>query len=681
MPTLAADVGGTFTDLVLIDEVRGRLLIDKVSSGARGSAAEIAAGISRITARAGLEPADVTLFVHGFTVATNALLTRSGARAVLLVSRGFGDILEIRNQLRPKLYALIQQRPPAVIPRDRVVEVAERVDAFGDVVAALDDAEIARVVDAVVAAAPEAVAISLLFSHLHPRHEQRLAVALRSRLAGVPVYASSDINPEIEEWPRASTTAMTAYVGPIVSRYIDQLEATLADLGQTAPVRLMRSDGGLATPRAARESPAQLLTSGLAGGVIAAEQLCHELGVADALTLDVGGTSADFAAIVDGTARWRSERLIGGEPLRLPAIDVETISNGGGSIAWIDDGGALRLGPRSAGAVPGPACYGGGGLEPTVTDAALVLGWLAAEDYLGGDVALDRQLAERAIDDHIARPLGLSRERAAHGILRVATAQLVNAMRALANARGLDPRVFAFVPFGGAGPLYASHIARELSIGEVIVPRYPGVFAATGLVAADLKHVAQRPFRRLLGDLGGGRTRCRLWPACRRRRPRTRCRRTAPSQRSVRRFADCRYHGQFHKLTVEVSPAIDTGGLAAAIHAAHLASYGHVDLAAAIELTDLRVEGRGAIDRPPAIASTALADGPAVAAGERLLMLDETTAMAAVPLFDRDSLLAGHAIDGPAVIRQRDSTVILLAGDHARVVAGGALRIVVAGGR
>ena len=495
MITLAADVGGTFTDLVLVDPARSLVLIDKVPTGRRGSAHGIAPGIVRLAARAGCKVSDIGLFVHGFTVATNAFLMRSGARAALVTTQGFGDVLEIGNQMRPRTYALKQQKPKPVIPRALVVEAGERVDAFGVVVDRLSTEEAGRVAAEVKALAPEAVAVSLLFSFLNPEHEVLLAAALTAALPGVPIYCSHEINPQLEEWPRASTAAMAAYVGPIVTRYIDELEAVLADLGFGGTLQLMRSDGGVATPRAARENPAHLLTSGLAGGVIAAADLCRRLGLKDAITLDVGGTSADLAAITNGHARMRMSRVIDGQPVRLPTIDVETISNGGGSIAWVDQGGALKVGPLSAGAVPGPACYGQGGTAPTVTDAAVVLGWIAPEDYLGGEVKISPEMAHEAVARAVALPLGLSVEDAAFGIIRVANAMLVQSIRTLCVERGIDVRPFSLMAFGGAGPLYGSMIARDLGMRDVVVPRHPGVFAAEGLLAADIRHVAQVPFR------------------------------------------------------------------------------------------------------------------------------------------------------------------------------------------
>lgn len=679
MITLAADVGGTFTDLILIDAKRSLVLIDKVPSGRRGSAAAIAPGIERIAGRAGVKPADIGLLVHGFTVPTNAFLMRSGARAVLVATKGNGDVLEIGNQLRPKTYALIQQKPKPVIPRERVVEAAGRIDAFGAVVEELGAAEIARVVGEVRALAPESVAISLMFSFLEPHHEQALAGALRQALPGVPVYCSHVVNPQLEEWPRASTTAMAAYIGPVVARYIDELEATLSGLGFRGTLRLMRSDGGVATPRAARENPGHMLTSGLAGGVIASVELCRRLGVRGAVTLDVGGTSADFSAIVGGEARSRMSRMLDGQPVRLPTIDVETMSNGGGTIAWVDPGGALRVGPLSAGAVPGPACYGTGGEKPTVTDAAVVLGWLAPEDYLGGEVRIEPRLAREVIDRDIARPLGLSVEDAAFGIIRIANAQLVQSIRTLCVERGLDVREMALVAFGGAGPLYGGMIARDLGMVEVIVPRHPGVFAAEGLLAADIKHVAQVPLRSAVEGLDAGRLAATLRDMREKADAELAADGVAEARCSFRFLGDLRYIGQFHEILVELpdylSLPYDAKALASAFHHRHEATHGHADPKAPVEIVNLRIEAKGELDTPE-VPEAASGQAHAVQASRRRrIVLASGAAPLDVPIYDRAGLHSGHHLTGPAIIAQLDTTTVVLEGQSVEVGRHGTLRI------
>ncbi len=678
MITLAADVGGTFTDLVLVDSAKGAVLVDKVPTGARGSAAGIASGIERITARAGVQVAEIGLFVHGFTVATNAFLMRAGARAVLVTTEGFADVLEIGSQMRPRTYALQQEKPRPVIAREQVVEVRERVDAFGAPVTRLTAQEAARVAAEVAAHEPEAVAVSLVFSFLDATHETMLKQAIAERLPGVPVYCAHEVNPQLEEWPRASTTAMAAYVGPVVTRYLDELERLLSGLGFRGALQLMRSDGGVATPRATRANPAHMLTSGLAGGVTAAVDLCRRLSVTDAITLDVGGTSADLAAITGGLARNRMSRMIDGQPVRLPTIDVETISNGGGSIAWADRAGALKVGPLSAGAVPGPACYGQGGHAPTVTDAAVVLGWLAPEDYLGGEVKILPGLAARAVDD-VALPLGLHRMDAAFGIIRVANAMLVQSIRALAVQRGIDVRPMALLAFGGAGPLYGGMIARELGMREVIVPRHPGVFAAEGLLAADIRHMAQAPYRAGLDDLdpAGLKTAC---APLRAQMEHELAADGVPRERwSFRVLGDLRYIGQFHEILCEIPQSLldryDARLLSELFHQQHVAHYGHADPAAPVEIVNLRVEATGRLDTPVIADSETRSDAPPEPIRIRKAVMAQHQPPCDVPVYDRASLGEGQSVAGPAIIVQRDSTTIVLAGQKASAGAHGTLRI------
>jgi N-methylhydantoinase A len=678
MITLAADVGGTFTDLVLVGTAGGRALIDKVPSGARGRAAAIAPGIERICRMAAIAPKDVGLFVHGFTVPTNAFLMRSGARVALVTTKGAADVLEIGNQLRPRTYALIQSKPKPVVERGNVVEVAERVDAFGAVVEPLGDRELRRAVSQVVKLEPEAIAISLHFSFLAPGHEQRLASALRAVLPDVPVYASHIVNPQLEEWPRASTTAMAAYVGPVVARYLDELESTLAGIGFTGTLRLMRSDGGVATPRAARENPGHMLTSGLAGGVIAAVDLCRRLSIPDAVTIDVGGTSADFSAIVGGEARTRMSRTLDGQPVRLPTIDVETMSNGGGSIAWVDAGGALRVGPLSAGAVPGPACYGAGGTEPTVTDAAVVLGWLAPEDYLGGEVRLEPEKAAEAIERVVARPLGMLLHEAAFGVIRVANAQLVQSIRTLCVERGLDPRAMTLIPFGGAGPLYAGSIARDLGMKGIVVPQHPGVFAAEGLLAADIRHHMQTPFRSPLDRIRPVELEARIRDLKSRVEAELAIDGVPPERQSIRFVGDLRYIGQFHDIVMPIPDYLcetyNVAKLSKAFHRQHERSYGHADPAAPVEIVNLRAEGIGKLDTPEMSSAAAPATGESAAERVRRVHFGAGLAFDA-KVIARNRLRAGDRIAGPAVLTQKDSTVVVATGEMAEVLASGDISI------
>jgi N-methylhydantoinase A len=677
---ISADVGGTFTDLVLIDGARGRTLVEKVPSGRRGSAEPIAAGIARIAGAAGISPGEIGLFVHGFTVATNAFLTRKGARTALIVTAGFRDVLEIGTQQRPKLYPLRQQKPAPIVTRSRVVEVKERLDAFGAVVEPLEDAEVDRTVAAVLALEPEAVAICLNFSFLDDRHERRLAAALAKAKPGLPLYLSSVVNPQIEEYARANTTALAAYVGSVVDRYLTDVEAKMAEAGARCPLLLMRSDGGVATPRAARANPAHMMLSGPAAGVIAGRELGRRLKRANLVTFDMGGTSADFSAIAEGEPRSVRERAIDGQPLRLPSLDIETISAGGGSIAWIDRGGALKVGPDSAGAVPGPACYGQGGTAPTITDAAVVLGLLDPERYLGGRVKLDATLAAAAIGEQVAKPLSLSLEEAAAGVIAIANVQMTQAIRTISVERGLDVRRFSLLAFGGAGPLFAPYLAAGLSMAEVLVPRHPGVFCAEGLLVSDIRHSVQIVHRGELGRLEVAGLAARVKTLKAQLEEALAADGIAPAARGYSLVGDIRYLGQFHELELALplpgeKEWWDAGSIAARFHAAHRKAYGHADEASPVELVNLRLIGLGRLDRPPAEAEERAERHEPKAIDERPAWLDRRSGFQACRHYDRAALKPGALIRGPALIHQLDSTTLVLPGSLAESLAGGVLAI------
>ena len=679
MRTLSADVGGTFTDLVLIDGEAGAVRLDKVPS-TPGRADAVLSGVRRVAAAAGVEPGDIDVFVHGFTVGTNAFLTRAGARVAMAVTAGMRDVLEIGDQTRPHLYRLSQSKPAPVAPRSRTVEVRERLDAFGKAVTPLTAAEARRAAEALAALEPEAVAVCLGFSFLDDSHETMLERAIARVLPGAPVYLSSRVNPQIEEYPRANTTAIAAYIGPVVDRYVSTLDQALAGDGIAAPLRLMRGDGGVATPRSARDNPAAMMLSGPAGGVIAGAAMAADLGVSDLVTFDMGGTSADFSAIVAGEPRVVTERRVDGQPLRLPSLDIETISAGGGSIAHVDLGGALRVGPRSAGAEPGPACYGRGGTDATVTDAAVVLGVLHPGEFLGGDIPLDAGLARRAISRRVAEPLNLSPEDAALGVVRVANAGMIQAIRKLSVERGLDIRDFALLAFGGAGPIYAPFMARDLDMAEVLVPLNPGVYAAQGLLMSDIRHTAQTAFQRRFAKTGEAELTERL-AAMRDGLDRALERDgVAPANRRFRFLADMRCVGQFHELPVPLPDIGEAGwwraaAIAGTFHTHHDRAYGHADPDAPVEFVNLRVEALGAIAKAALPSFDGKAAGPPAPFAVRPVLLDAADGHRETPIHRRADLLPGHTIEGPAIVTQRDATTVVLKGQSAVVTDGGAIRI------
>jgi N-methylhydantoinase A len=679
MRTLSADVGGTFTDLVLIDGEAGAVHLDKVPS-TPGRAEAVLSGIRRLSESAGIAPGEIDIFVHGFTVGTNAFLTRNGAKVAMAVTEGMRDVLEIGDQMRPHLYRLSQSKPPPVVPRSRIVEVAERRDAFGKVITELTQAEAQRVASELAALEPEAVAVCLGFSFLDDAHETVLEQEIARALPGVPIYLSSRVNPQIEEYPRANTTAVAAYVGPVVDRYVSTLDQALAGDGVSAPLRLMRSDGGVATPQSARENPASMLLSGPAGGVIAGAAMAQELGVPDLVTFDMGGTSADFSVIAGSEPRMVTGRQIDGQPLRLPTLDIETISAGGGSIAHVDLGGALRVGPQSAGAEPGPACYGQGGNDATVTDAAVVLGILHPGEFLGGEIPLDADLARQAVQNRVAEPLGLSLEAAALGIVRVANAGMIQAIRKLSVERGLDIRDFALLAFGGAGPIYAPFMARDLDMAEVLVPLNPGVYAAQGLLMSDIRHTTQTAFQRRFLKVEEAELSERL-NALKDELDQALGRDgIAAGDRRFRFLADMRCSGQFHELLVPLPEPGAEGwwqpdAVAATFHEHHEQAYGHTDPDAPVEFVNLRVEGFGRTAKAALPSEASTASGTPAPASHRPVCLDAEEGFHDTPVYRREDLEPGHVVAGPAVIIQRDTTTVVLAGQQASVAAGQVLRI------
>ena len=655
---VGVDVGGTFTDLVhLADD---RLTVAKVPSTPTDQSLGIVAALER----AGVDPGGLTRFVHGTTVATNTVLERDGARTVLVTTAGFGDLLAIARQDRPHLYRLDARRPAPLVPRDLVVEVVERMDADGSVHTALTDAEVARVAAAVADLAPEAVAISLLFGFLDGRHEARLAAALAP--LGVPITTASELLPVLREVERTSTVVLNAYLAPRMAGYLDRLSGRLSAAGLRVPVEVMRSAGGTATAPVAAREPVRAVLSGPAAGAWGAAALGAAVGVTSLIAVDVGGTSTDVTLVTDGRPRTTAEGAVDGLPVAVATTDLHTIGAGGGSLAWRDDGGALRVGPRSAGARPGPACYDQGGTRPTVTDANVVLGRLDARVRLGGSLPLSADLAHRAVAG-LAAELGLSTAACAAGIIAVTDAAMAKALRVVSVERGHDPRGVALLPFGGAGPLHQAALTAELGCPRVLVPPHPGVLSALGLLAAPVTADRARAHLAVLdtgpgsGTAGAGAaagTGAGLvagWTELE-----AEARHTITEQglavATVTRTADLRYRGQAFEL--EVAGTQDPGALAAAFHAAHRERYGYDQPEAAVEVIALRVRAEGPLPHLPLPPLTG--GGGADAAVMAETEVTEGGAGGEVvraPVLDRSRLGAGARLRGPAVVVGLDATV------------------------
>ena len=690
---LAIDIGGTFTDGVLIDD-EGRVTIDKVLSTPSDLSEAFAFLVDVLAERIGLDPSAYEEVMHGSTIATNALLERKGASVGLLVTRGFGDILEIGRQVRSELYNIFTSKPPVLVPRWHVREVGERIDHKGTVVESIAE-------DDVVAAAEwfnqhhvTSVAICFLHSYINPEHEQRAAALLHELLPQADLSVSSLIAPEIKEYWRASTAAVNAYVGPVVKQYIHGIVETLSKRGFGGHLGIMHSGGGLASADSIQQRPFQLIESGPAAGVAAAAFYARNLGFPDALSFDMGGTTAKAGVILDGRSRVLTEfevagagisgasaRKAAGYPILGEVVDLVEVGAGGGSIAWIDEGGHLRVGPEGAGADPGPASYGGGGLLPTITDANLVLGYLSADHGLGGRIVLDEEAARNAIDTHCARPLGLSTEEAALGIRSIANAMMVQALRLVSIERGHDPREFALVAFGGAGPLHACDLAAELGVRTILVPPNPGVASAWGLLLSDVKHDLRST--RLL-PLSAAMIPLLLDDFCdveRRLLERLRAEHVDESRFRRRRYVEARYLGQASRLRIDLSDraAGDQEELAESLielfHAEHEREFGFRVTGEPIQIATVGITAVA----PSAEIDVAWSPGPVVVddapSAQQQALFGSSGGYEGIVSYQRSGLDDDVVVKGPAIIHEFDSTTAVAAGFTARVTEMGVLRI------
>jgi N-methylhydantoinase A len=663
--SLAVDIGGTFTDVTLADAASGQTWRAKVPSTPADPSNGFMAGVRTVLAAANVTPAAITRVLHGTTVATNLILEGKTARTALVTTAGFRHVLEIGRQDIPRtanLFTWIKPKRP--VPPERVLEVVERVGPRGTVLVPLDESSVWDVAEAVRRLDVKAVAICLLHSFAHPDHERRVAEILRAAVPGVAVTASVDVLPVVREYERSLAAVLNAGVMPAVSQYVARLSEQLIEAGIAAPLLLMQSNGGVAGAPAVCRAPALTALSGPAAGVVGARHAAAACGISDIITVDIGGTSADICLLQQGRVALTQKGHVGSWPLPLPMLDIVTIGAGGGSLARLSDG-ALTVGPASAGAVPGPACYAQGGEEPTVTDAHLVLGHLP-NGLLGGGMMLDRGLAARAIADRVARPLGLSLEEAARGILAIVDANMVGAIRVVSVERGHDPHDFTLIAFGGAGPLHGCYLAELLGIARVVVPPGPGVLCAEGLLAAALK----AEFSRTLG-VGTDDDAVEASFAALEREARTWLEeeRVAPSDCRWRRVALMRYAGQGGELAVAWPGSVDAAG--AAFARVHRQVNGFV-LESNVELVTLRVEAEGVVHAMP---RTDLARGVGAPAAPCRDVWFASGPPLPTSVYDRDSLGVGDRIVGPAVVTQVDATTLVPPEWGLEVAGSGALVI------
>jgi len=672
---IGVDIGGTFTDLVAVNEALGEYRILKVPSTPANYMLGIKNGVEKLFARERWSTADVDLFFHGTTVATNTVLERKGARTGLVCTAGFRDILEVGRTERPPLdlYNLQLDRLAPLVPRRLRLGVPERIAASGAVVEPLDEAATAATVRKLVDAGIESLSVALINSYANPDHERRvreIALAIRPDLY---VCLSSEVNPQHKEYERTSTTVLSAYVGPRVSRYVASIEDMLQSVGVKATLHVMQASGGAMTADAVQENAIRTVLSGPAAGVIGAIRAAGLAEEGNFVGFDMGGTSTDVALVKDGNYRIVEETRDLGHHLRIPMIDIVTIGAGGGSIAAIDSGGALKVGPQSAGADPGPACYGRGDFA-TVTDANVVLGFIAPEFFLGGEIRLDADRARRAIEVSVARPLGISVEDAAQGVLRIANANMIRAIKRVSIERGHDVRDFSLVPFGGAGALHAWQLARELGMRRVIVPIHPGLLSACGLVESTLEYQFSKTILRRLGDIDGAALEANF--AELEQRGREQMIRSGSGTAGIehRRAINLRYRRQIKQCTIEMGsemPGITE--IQQRFYAEHRRLYGYAT-EEPIDVVDLRVGTMRNLGAPVAWGRGQRAAGDA-RKGTRRAHFAEIGGFVECPVYARERLDGSAIVQGPAIVEQLETNVVVGPGQVLTVHRSGALLV------
>jgi N-methylhydantoinase A/oxoprolinase/acetone carboxylase beta subunit len=670
MLRVGVDIGGTFTDVVGL-EGDETLFVAKVPSTPADLIQGVRRGVARLLETSGHAAADISAFMHGTTIATNAILEQKGARLGLLATAGFEDSLEIGRQNRTRMYDLFldAQTPVFLAPRRRRIGVTERIDARGAVVVPLDEAGVRQAVRTLVEREHvEAIAVCYLFSFVNPAHEERTRALVEECAPGLTVSLSCEVDPTFREYERTCLTAFDAYVRPVISRYLVALGRALREMGIAVDLQIMQSRGGISSSQAAVARPVTTVLSGPAAGVIGGKFAGERSGHKNLITIDIGGTSCDVALVREGKPLLSTQGRIAGYPMRVPLVDVTTIGAGGGSIAWLDSGGGLRVGPRSAGADPGPACYGKGGTDPTVTDATLLLGYLDPHFFAGGDLELRPDLAEAAVA-RVGRAIGKSVRETAEGIVRIIDARMADAIRLVSVQRGLDPRQFTLVAFGGAGPVHAGALARDLGISTVIVPESPGVLSAFGLLVASVEYDHARTFRARAESVDFHRAAATLAELAALGREKLE-RDGAPMDRvTVTGFADMRYVGQSYELEVVLPATLgpETIGLVVTdFHDLHRRIYGHSSATDPVEFVNLRSVCALAFPPPrlrPAVRGGRLAD--AVRA-TRPVVFPGGDAVP-TPVYDRTRLPTGVRIPGPAIVEQADTTTVIGPGQTAQL--------------
>jgi len=672
---VTVDTGGTFSDFVYLDEDTGAVSISKVASTPDDPSRAILQGIEGLVTR-GVQAPDIGFFCHGTTVGTNALLEGKGIKTGLLVTRGFRGIYEVAEQARPygpAIFDVLYDKPAMLVPASLTGEVDERVDFKGTVIEPLDEAALRETVATLAARGIESLAVCLLFSFLHPQHEARVREIVAEQAPDISISLSSEILPQIREYYRLSTTVINAYLQPILARYIAQLDRRLSQAGVTTRQKyIMQSNGGMATFDAAARKAVTTVLSGPAGGVTAGAYACRMTGLGNIITFDMGGTSCDVALIKDGEPGLASRGKIEGRDLAVPMMDINTVSAGGGTIARVDRFGALEVGPHSAGAVPGPACYGRGGSEVTITDCNLALGFLSADNFLGGTMRLDADMANRTIAERIACPLGMETAAAAEGIVRIIDVKMEEAIKAISTMRGHDLRDFHLLAFGGAGPLHAGRIARDLGMAGIVVPLYPGVYSAIGLIMSDVKHDYVQSRMTQLRGLDPADVNAMLDSLVAQARAELNEDGFGQDHTRVQRALDMRYAGQGYEMTLPIGDAPltadDLTDLRHRFDAQHRAMFGHSAPEEPVEIVSYRVRGIGLV--PPVEMPCFTSNGAPLESAlreRRRVRFDGVDVDC--PVYQREEIDVGMEIVGPAILDQFDCTTVLCPDQVARVDA------------
>ncbi|MDI3468424.1 MAG: N-methylhydantoinase A [Pseudolabrys sp.] len=684
---IGVDVGGTFTDVVLALS-DGRIYVNKTTTTPDDPGEGVVAGIASILREAGVRPSDIAEVVHGTTVASNTILQKIGARTGLLTTRGFRDVLEIGRIRTPDMFNLAWRKPEPLVPRRWRLEVIERIGADGGVVAPLDESSVRRAADKFLKEGVEAVAICFINSYVNDAHERRTADILRGYAPSLLVTASCEVLPEIKEYERTSTAVVNAYLLPAMRGYLSRLTERLSRIGLNAPVQVMASNGGMVGLLTARERPVYAVGSGPAGGVTGAARLGPAIGSDNLIVFDMGGTTAKAAIVEAGEPQVVTEyefrdgistpsRFVkgAGYMLKVPSIDIAEVGSGGGSIARIDAGGLLVVGPESAGGDPGPACYGRGTERPTVTDANMVLGFLNPRGLAGGSLAVNAELSRLAVDNHIARPLGLTIEDAAHGIRQVANVNMARAIRAVTIERGKDPRDLALMAFGGGGPLHAVDVAQLLGIRRVVISPVSGVFSAAGMLAAESMHEFVRPFLTLLANVPGDAVQSAMRNIADEGRAALAGEGYNRDAVQFRYAADVRYAGQSSQITVPIADAYDATALNNAFERLYFETFGYVAEGEPIELVNLRLSAIGTATSRLVFGNLSL-DARALAgeSGERMVTFGRGSPRIPTRLVPRSAVEQGP-IAGPAVIESYDTTVVVPPRCTARAAGGGCIAI------